>query len=204
MQLFHAGPSPYVRKVMVVLEEAGKTGDVALIDGAGSPVAPNPAVIAANPLGKVPCLVRDDGPALFDSRVITRYLDAKYGAGLYPEGEAVWTTLVLEALADGVLDAALLCIYEVRTRPEETHSADWLAGQRGKISRSLDALERDWIDHLAGPVDMGVVGAACALEYLDFRAGMGGWGDWREGRPKLTGWQGGFASRPSMKATAPA
>lgn len=204
MQLFHAGPSPYVRKVMVVLEEAGKTGDVALIDGVGTPIEPNPAVIAANPLGKIPCLVRDDGPALFDSRVITRYLDAKYGTGLYPQGEGVWSTLALEALTDGVLDAALLCIYETRTRSEDLRSAAWLGGQRGKISRGLDALEREWIDHLSGPVDMGVIGAACTLEYLDFRAGMGGWGDWRSGRPKLTAWQSAFASRPSMKATAPA
>lgn len=204
MQLFHAGPSPYVRKVMAVLELAGKTGDVSLIDGATAPTAPNPAVIAANPLGKIPCLVRDDGPALYDSRVITRYLDAKYGTGLYPAGESVWTTLALEAHADGMLDAALLCVYEVRMRPEAIRSEEWVSGQRGKITRGLDALEARWLPHLAGPLDMGVIAVGCALGYFDFRREMGGWGDWREGRPGLAAWEAKAAELPFMKATAPA
>ncbi|QIE56478.1 glutathione S-transferase [Pikeienuella piscinae] len=203
MQLFHAGPSPYVRKVMVLLEEAGKTGEIALIDGATAPTAPNEALIAANPLGKIPCLVRDDGPALYDSRVITRYLDAKYGTGLYLDGEAVWLTLALEAHADGVLDAALLCVYEVRMREEAGRSAAWVAGQRGKITRGLDALEARWLDHLSSHVDMGAVAVACVLGYLDFRGEMGGWGDWRDGRPGLAAWGEAFLKRPAMRATAP-
>ncbi|WP_340109672.1 glutathione S-transferase [Pikeienuella sp. HZG-20] len=202
MQLFHAGPSPYVRKVMVLLEEAGKTGDVALIDGATTPVDPNKALIAANPVGKIPCLVRDDGPALYDSRVITRYLDAKYRTGLYPTGEALWSTMTLEAHADGVLDAALLCIYETRMRPEEHRSEAWVNGQRAKISRGLDALEERWLAHLAGPLDMGVIGIGCMLGYLDFRREMGGWSDWRDGRPGLAAWGEAFLKRPSMAATA--
>lgn len=203
MQLFHAGPSPYVRKVMVLLEEAGKTGDIALIDGATAPTAPNEALIAANPLGKIPCLVRDDGPALYDSRVITRYLDSKYATGLYPTGDAVWSTLTLEAHADGILDAALLCVYEVRMREEEARSDAWVTGQRGKIAHGLDALEVRWLDHLSGQVDMGAVAMACALGYLDFRGEMGGWGDWRDGRPGLAAWGDKFLARPAMRATAP-
>ena len=122
MKLLHARPSPFVRKVMVLLEEAGQTGAVELIDGFGAPTAPNADVLAANPIGKIPCLIRDDGPAVYDSRVITRYLDAKFNAGLYPSGDAVWNTLTLEAHADGMLDAGILCVYEVRCRDEADRS----------------------------------------------------------------------------------
>lgn len=202
MQLFHAGPSPYVRKVMALLELAGRTGDVALIDGATAPTAPNPAVIAANPLGKIPCLVRPEGPALYDSRVITRYLDSRYGTGLYPQGEGLWSALALEAHADGMLDAALLCVYEVRMRPEGMRSEDWVAGQRGKITRGLDALEARWLPHLAGRLDIGCLGVGCMLGYLDFRREMGGWGEWRENRPGLASWGEKIAAEPFMRATA--
>ena len=203
MQLFHAAPSPFVRKVMVLLEEAGKTGEIELLDGFGSPTAPNEALVAANPLGKIPYLVRDGGHAIYDSRIITRYLDDHYGVGLYPSGDRQWSTLVLEAHADGMLDAGVLCVYEQRCRPAEIHSDEWLAAQRGKIARGLDALEARWLSHLAGPLDMGQIGVGCVLGYLDFRAEMGGWGDWREGRPGLTKWGEAFLARPSMAATAP-
>lgn len=202
MKLFHARPSPFVRKVMVLLEEAGKTGDVELIDGFGAPTAPNAEVVAANPIGKIPCLI-DGDMTVYDSRVITRYLDAKLGAGLYPSGDAVWKTLTLEAHADGMLDAGILCVYEVRCRDEDDRSAAWVDGQRAKINNGLDAIEAGWMDHLAGPLDMGQVGVGCALGYLDFRAEMGGFTDWREGRPNLAAWGADFMQRPSMAATAP-
>jgi len=203
MKLIHAGASPFVRKVMVLLCEAGKSDAVELIDGFGSPVAPNENALAANPLGKIPCLVLDNGTRLYDSRVITRYLDSLYEQSLYPAGDAAWATLTLEAHADAILDAAVLCVYEARCRDEATQSADWLSAQRGKVSRGLDALEKDWITHLQGELDIGHIGVACALEYLDFRAELGGWDDWRPGRPKLEAWINTFSQRPSMKATVP-
>lgn len=203
MQLFYAGPSPYVRKVMVLLEETGKTGGVALIDAAPFPTRPDPGVLKANPLGKVPCLLRDDGAALYDSRVIARYLDDLYGAGLYGTGEALWTALTLEALADGILDAALLCAYEVRAREESERSEAWVKGQRGKIAQALDALEATAMDRLEGPLGMPAIAVGCALGYLDFRREMGGWADWRDGRARLTAWGEAFLRRPSMVATAP-
>ena len=202
MKLLYARPSPFVRKVMVVLEEAGKAGEVELIDGFGSPTAPNADVVAANPIGKIPCLI-DEGRTLYDSRVITRYLDAKLGTGLYPEGDALWTALTLEAHADGILDAGVLCVYEIRARDEATRSETWRDGQRAKIARGLDALETHWMDALSGPVTMGHVGVGCVLGYLDFRREMGGWGDWRPGRPRLTAWSEAFLARPSMQATTP-
>ena len=203
MKLFHARPSPFVRKVMVLLEETGQTGAVELVDGFGAPTAPNADVIAANPIGKIPCLIRDDGPAIYDSRVITRYLDAKFDAGLYPSGDAVWKTLTLEAHADGMLDAGILCVYEVRCRDEDDRSAAWVDGQRAKIANGLNAVEAGWMDHLAGPMDMGQIGIGCVLDYMDFRAEMGGFPDWREGRPNLTAWAKEFLERPSMVATRP-
>lgn len=203
MQLYYARPSPFVRKVIVLLEEAGKADDVELIEGFGSPIAPNEAVITVNPIGKIPCLILEDGQVIYDSRVITRYLDARFGCGLYPDDEKVWTTLTLEAHVDGILDAAILCVYEVRCRSEEIRSEEWVAGQRAKISRGLEVLESRWLDHLAGPVDIGHIGVGCALDYLDFRAEMGGWPSWRTGRPGLAAWGDSFLQRSSMRATAP-
>ena len=141
MQLYYARPSPFVRKVMVLLEEAGKVGEVELIDGFGSPVSPNEALIAVNPIGKIPSLILEDGRAIYDSRVVTRYLDAIFDTGFYPDDEKVWTTLTLEAHADGILDAAILCVYEVRCRNEEIRSADWVSGQHAKICRGLDYIK---------------------------------------------------------------
>ena len=116
MKLLHVGASPFVRKVMVVLELAGKAQEVELVDGMGSPVAPNADVTTHNPVGKIPCLVLDDGQTLFDSRVITRYLNDRYGLSLYREGAQQWPTLTLEAHCDGILDASVLAVYETRCR----------------------------------------------------------------------------------------
>ncbi|MEL7463962.1 MAG: glutathione S-transferase family protein [Pseudomonadota bacterium] len=202
MKLLHARPSPFVRKVMVVLEEAGKAGEVELIDGFGAPTAPNDNVTAANPIGKIPALM-DGGRTIYDSRVITRYLDAKLGLGLYPEGDAVWDVLTLEAHADGMLDAGVLCVYEVRCREEGERSAAWTGAQAAKVARGLDAVEAEWMDHLNGPLSAAQIGVGCALGYLDFRAEMGGWSDWRDGRTKLAAWGEAFLARPAMAATAP-
>lgn len=202
MKLLHARPSPFVRKVMALLNELGKAGEVELIDGFGAPTAPNDAVVAANPIGKIPCLI-DGDRTVYDSRVITRYLDAKFGGGFYPDGDDVWSTLTLEAHADGMLDAAVLCVYEVRCRAEDDRSADWMDAQRAKVARGLDAVEASWMDHIESRFDMGAVGVACALGYLDFRAEMGGFPDWREDRPRLTAWGEEALKRPSMVATAP-
>ena len=203
MKLVFAQPSPFVRKVLVLLEQAGQTDAVEMVDGFGSPVAPSENAIAANPVGKIPCLVLDDGSSIYDSRVITRYLDKKFNLSMYPGGDAEFKTLTLEAHADAILDACILCVYEVRCRDEAIHSADWLTAQRGKVNRGLDALEQNWISHLKGTIDIGHIGVGCVLGYLDFRSEMGGWGNWREGRPQLTSWGEEFLQRPVMKSTAP-
>lgn len=200
MRLFHSPTSPFVRKVVVVLREGGMTDRVELAPAAGSPLAPGTMPVAWNPLGKVPALEREDGTALYDSRVICRYLDAAAGTGLYPEGPRLWETLTLEATADGMLDAAVLMVYEARLRPEELRFAPWVEAQWSKIARTLDTIEARWMAHLAGPLDIGQIAVGCALGYLDFRhAGR----DWRAGRPALAAWDARFSARPSMQATRP-
>lgn len=201
MKLFQSPASPFVRKVLVVLHETGQLREVEMVTAAGTAVDPAGMPLAQNPLGKIPTLERDDGPALYDSRVICRWLDERAGAGLYPEAPALWETLTLEATADGIMDAAILMVYEGRIRPEPLHYAPWVEGQWGKITRALDALESRWMGHLARPkLDIGQIGIACALGYLDFRHGSR---DWRGSRPALADWAAKIAERPSLKATAP-
>lgn len=200
MRLFHSKTSPYVRKVMVVLQETGLLDQVSLISAAGTPVDVGSMPLAQNPLGKIPALERDDGPALYDSRVICRYLDTMAGDRLYPAAPRLWDTLTLEATADGILDAAILMVYETRVRPSDLRFDPWVEGQWGKVDRALDALETRWMSHLAGPLDMGQIAIGCALSYLDFRHAAR---DWRNGRPDLAAWEAVFAARPSMQATVP-
>lgn len=201
MRLFHALASPFVRKVVVLLKETGQEDAVTLVPVAGNAVDPGTMPVAQNPLGKIPTLEREDGTALYDSRVICRYLDDRGGGRLYPAAPRLWETLTLEATADGMMDAAVLMRYEVVTRDADKRSAAWLEGQWAKIVRTLDVLEARWMSHLAGPLDMGQVALGCALGYLDFRLADR---DWRTGHPALADWYAAFSARDSMKATAPA
>lgn len=201
MRLYHSPTSPYVRKVMVLLHETGLLPQVTLVTGSGSPIDPGTAPLEANPLGKVPALERPDGPALYDSRVICRYLDDLAQAGLYGSGPALWDRLTIEATADGILDAALLMVYEWRLRPEEHRYDPWVEGQWAKVDRALDTLEQRWMAELRGPLDAGQIAVACALGYVDFRHDARGW---RDTRPRLAAWYDDFAKRPSMVATQPA
>lgn len=200
MKLYYAPTSPYVRKVMIVLEETGQLADVELINVATTPLAANPALLAKNPLAKVPALERPDGPTLYDSRVITAYLDARAKGTLYPVGTRRWDTLTLEATADGILDAALLMTYESRLRPEDKRMQTWVDGQWDKVARSVAALNTRWMSHLQGPLDMGQIAVGCALAYVDFRHDARGW---RQSNDGLAAWFKEFESRPAMQSTVP-
>ncbi len=200
MRLYHSPGSPFVRKVMVVLHETGLVDRVERIPASGNPTAPGSMPVVRNPLGKVPTLERDDGPALYDSPVICRYLDDIAGARLYPEKPRLWETLTLEATADGIMDAAVLMRYETTLWPAEQQRLDWLEAQWQKIARALDALEARWMSHLAAPLDVGQITVGCALGYLDFRHDARGW---RGERPALAAWEARFAERASMQATRP-
>lgn len=200
MKLYHAPASPFVRKVMVLLHEVGAVDRVTLIPAAGNPLDPGTLPVDRNPLGKIPALERPDGPALYDSRVITRYLDQLLDARLYPAAPQLWDTLTIEATGDGIAEAAVLMRYEMHLRPEAARSADWIEAQWQKVTRALAVLEDRWMSHLAGPIDMGQVAVGCALGYLDFRHGDR---DWRSRHPALAAWHAAFAERPAMRATAP-
>lgn len=200
MRLYHSPTTPFGRKVMVALLESGQEADVAIVAASGTPLDPGSMPLGQNPLGKIPALELDDGSAIYDSRVICRYLDARSGGRLYPPAPRLWQTLTLEATADGMLDAAVLMVYEARIRPEEKRFPDWVDAQWTKISRALDALETRWIPHLNGPFDLGQVAIGCASGYLDFRHASR---DWRNGRPQLAGWYEEFSQRKSMQATVP-
>ena len=197
MELYFAAASPFVRKVMVVLHETGQIDDVTIVQSVQTPLSPNPA--NRNPLAKIPCLTRPDGPALYDSRVICRYLAHRAGADLYPEPR-LWETLTIEATADGIMDAAVLMVYESRVRPEDRRFPDYVEAQWGKITAALDALEERWMSNLSGPLDMGQIAVGCALPYLDFRHGGR---NWRTGRDALAAWESRFAERPSMSLSQP-
>jgi glutathione S-transferase len=199
MKLYVSPTSPFVRKVQVLILETGLTG-IETESVAGTPVAPGTMPVDHNPLGKIPTLVLDDGRALFDSRVICRYLDAHAKASLYPQGDRLWDTLALEAMADGMMEAAVLMVYETRIRPEERRYGPWIESQWTKVARALDVAEIRFATHLIGPLDMGQIALGVALSYLDFRHDAR---DWRQGRPTLDAWEAGFARRPAMLATLP-
>ena len=201
MKLYHSPASPFVRKTLVVAHEAGLADRIEIATVALSPVAANADLNRENPLGKIPALVLDDGSTLFDSRVVCEYLDTLHGGPrLFPApGPDRWTALRRQALADGLLDAAILCRYEAALRPAERRWADWVDAQRGKFRRAIDALEGEAAG-FGETVDVGTIAAACALDYLDFRSLDDGWGD---SRPRLSAWLERFVRRPSMQATRP-
>ena len=193
MKLIGSTSSPYVRKVRIVMAEKKLDYDFVNEDV----WAADTTIGQSNPLGKVPCLVMEGGEALFDSRVIVEYLDYLAGGKIFPAGEPRFGQLRLQALADGIADAALLQVYEGRYRPEEGRNANWLAHQAGKVTRGLEALEAAPPAFPDRP-RIGEIALACALGYLDLRFE----GKWRADFPKLVAWLDDFAARvPAFEAT---
>lgn len=197
MKLRHNPASPYVRKVMVCAHELGLAGRIELLSTAVSPVEANAALAAENPLMKIPALTTDDGAVLFDSPVICEYLDSLAGGGkIFPAGKARWTALRQQALGDGILDALILCRYEVAARPADKRFAGWTDGQMRKAHQGLAALEAE---DLSGRT-IGTITAGCTLGYLDFRFPNDGW---RARHPKLAEWYKIIEATPAMQATRP-
>ena len=155
-------------------------------------------VVAVNPLGKIPCLVTDDGIALFDSRVICEFLDSVGDViPLFPDHGLRMRALRFQALADGLCDAAVLCRGEMG-RPAEASRGSVIGVQKVKILRSLDMLEADVP---AKHLDIGSIAVACALGYLDLRFADE---PWRDARPALTEWYTAMLERPCIAKTLPA
>ena len=198
MTLRTVGPSPFGRKVRLAAAVLGLADEIRI--EAADTMNSNDSIFDQNPLGKIPALILDDGRMLYDSRVIVEYLDAiTGGARLIPsEANARFLTLTIAALADGILDAGILIVYEGRYRPNSEPYGPWIDHQRGKIERGLAALEV--APPSIEPITVGAIGVACALGYLDFRKQV----DWRSRNPELIGWLDAFAAAvPAFNETRP-
>jgi glutathione S-transferase len=193
-------PSPFGRKVNIAAAVLGLSDQIK-IERADT-IDPADPVRRQNPLGKIPVLILDNGTALYDSRVILEYLDHLAGGGriIPADPNARFAALRLQALADGILDAAILQVYEGRWRAIASHEPKWLAHQADKVSRALAALATD-IPCLNAVPHVGQIAIACALGYLDFRFDR----TWREAHPTLAAWLDSFAAKiPAYAATQPA
>lgn len=197
MRLYFSAASPFTRKVRVTAHELGLSDRIELHSLYLTPVSPHEAVRSNNPLGKIPTLITDDGTALYDSPVICEYLDTLAGGNrIFPAaGAARWTALRRQALADGIMDAAVLTRYEEAVRPKELRWQGWVDAQFLKIRTALDGLEQE---NLGSTFDIGTISIACALSYLDLRFAQEGW---RKSRPRLAAWLAGVDERQSLAAT---
>lgn len=196
MKLFYSLTSPFARKVRAVVQERGLINRINAVS-----VDPwsDESLRMQNPLCQVPALELDNGTTLFDSPVICEYLDTLAGPLLYPPaGDARWTALRLQALSDGICNAAIRRRLELN-RPEAQRSNSFMERQRRAIDAALDSLEQGTLTD-DETVTIGQIALGCALGYLDLRFPKE---DWRSKRPALASWFKRFSTRPTMLATAP-
>jgi glutathione S-transferase len=195
MILRYSAASPYARKIRIAADHLGLSDRIEIV--AASTTDPDDPIRIQNPLGKIPTLILEDGSSLYDSRVIADFLDHLAGGGaLIPADPARrFAALRLQALGDGINDAALLIRYETATRRPELRDPDAIALQQGKIDRALATLESA---PPAGALDIGQIALACALGYLDLRFE----GAWRANHTRLVAWLADFAAAaPAFEAT---
>ena len=188
--------SPFGRKARLAAFRLRLMEDLEI--ESADPLDPADVLRRDNPLGKIPVLILDDGRKVFDSRVILEHFDHLKGGGVLIPKQ--WTAridaLTVQALGDGVMDAAILVVYEGRHRPKEMHHEPWLAYQRGKIERGVAALAGNPPDPKA--FNVGTIAVACALGYIDWRRQI----DWRASHPSLIEWLDAFrACTPEFDAT---
>jgi len=195
LRLYYSATSPYVRKVIACAIACGNRDQITLVET--NPHVSPPDLLADNPLSKVPCLVTQDGFALFDSPVICEYLDAVGGGSLFPPpGPARWRVLKLQAIGDGIMDAAVLRRQDM-ARPREAARDAAMARQQAVVIRALDLLQAE---PPANHLDIGSITVACALGYLDLRFADDAW---RDSRGKLAQWYAAMEQRPEIAQSAP-
>ena len=199
MKLFWSSRSPFVRKVMIVAHELGLADELTLVRAVVHPAKPSRDVMPFNPLGKIPTLVIDEDTVLYDSRVICEYLEAMRAPGrLVPSpGEDRWRVLTWQAMADGLMETALLALTE-RARPDGSRQDEILAGCALKVATALDRLEQDDAFFSWSVPTLGHIAVGSVLLYLDFRFADD---QWRIDRPRLQAWFDTFSVRPSVRAT---
>ena len=190
MQLRSSPSSPFGRKVKMATYIFGFDTQVTPV--LTDTLDHNDSICEVNPLGKIPAL-EDGGATYYDSRVIMEYLDTKAGGGkIIPVGgTARFDVLRRAALTDGILDAAVLIVYETRMRPEDKYVDTYVARQREKITRGLKGVVATTASYRSGLMpDVGEIGLACVLDYLDFRQQV----NWRDHSPSLADWLDDFAA----------
>lgn len=201
MKLLGSDASPYARKVRIVMAEKKIEAQYER----ENVHAPDSRIQQSNPLGKVPCLIMDDGGAVFDSRVIVEYLDnlTPVHRLIPPSGRPRVEVRCWEALADGLLDAALLIRSEYLHREESQRSPKVIARQMGKIDAALEAMatglgEKGWC--CDGKYTLADIATGCALAYLEFRFPEI---DWRSRHPNLARHADKLFARPAFVETMP-
>jgi len=202
MKLMYAPQSPFARKVRIAAIELGLDGEIEPVLQAVAPTKENADYAAlVNPLRKIPALILDDGQAVYDSTVICEYLDGLAGGGkiIPAAGPDRLETLTRHALAQGMMEAAVLVRYETWLRPEEYRWSDYVDDQWDRVESGLDWIESN-AKGLEGPINIAHIALGCLLGYIDFR-----WPDagWRDGRSRLSTWSDWIARRDSFKKTAP-
>lgn len=200
MILRSAPASPFGRMVKIAAYALGVMDNIEVVEA--DTADPSDNLRQQNPIGKIPALLVDDR-VIYDSRVILEYLDMQAGGGqiIPAAGEARLDVLVRNARANGILDAALLVVYESRFRPEAMRVEEVVENHRGKIRRGLDDIAREEASYGNGAMpDISEIGLACTLDYLDFRKQV----DWRDHCPAYAAWMQDFAaSVPGYQATLP-
>lgn len=182
--------SPFARKIRVATNLLGLDNEVRIEEADTN--NPSDTLRQQNPLGKLPVLILEDGTALHDSRVILEYLDYRAGGGriIPTEPNARFAALRLQSLCDGIMDAAIMQIYETRWRKAEHFEPKWVAHQADKVTRALASLEAS-PPPLEQTPTVGQIALAAALGYLDLRFG----GKWRADHPRLVKWLDAFEAR---------
>jgi glutathione S-transferase len=185
MKLLYSPASPYSAKVRMAARHLG----IEIIDVKTDTNSAPPELLNNNPLAKIPVLIRDGEPPIYDSIAIMHFLDRKSGGRLYPTKDDKRTQAeVLEALCDGIMDSLLAIVYERRFRPEEKIHQPWIDRQWDKVVRGLDYLEAK-LPKTGKKLHGGHFALAAMIGYLDLRFN----GQWAEGRPELASWPDVFA-----------
>jgi len=187
MKLLFSPASPFVSKVRMAARHAGIDLEYVPVDVHGQHLG----LLDKNPIGKIPCLLLENGRAVYDSKVIMRELDRISGGKLFPENfDALLDVEQMESLADGMSDCAVAAQYELRLRPEEKIHQPWFDRQWGKVQRGLDHTN-DYLPPLDGSFYAGHFALAALLGYLDLRYE----GKWQVGRDRLVAWQAEFIDK---------
>ena len=199
MKLVYSPPSPFVRKVTTLIYHANLNDRIELINVKTTALSVAEEARSANPLGKIPVMILEDGKAIFDSRVITRYLDNFAGSNLYPQ-DKIYDILTLEALADGIMESAVSITYESKLRPQNEQSPSWMEAQWSKVLHAIKALDDGQFQAMDSEMNMGQIAVACALGYLDFRHDAR---QWRSGHSNLASWNDKMKKLPALIKTIP-